>query len=432
MTKTWWGLAAFMAVMAATAGDDITPERFPDADCVLVDGFEDIAYNPDGTYSTVSENVVKVLTEKGRRDESEIELVYSERYGKAEVLCVSITGEDGKTREIDVAANTKIAVDNSSESENIYDPMRKKLVCAIPGVKVGDTIRYKTRRENFSSRVKDLFADIAVMEWESPILRQRVRMTSPAERPLKKIAIRNPLGNVKESVETLPDGRVVHEWIAENVNQVFPEPNMPTLYTQVQSVRTSTAEDWRESSRWYWELSLPHLEKTNEAISNKVWEIGRDMAAIYKWVAQEVRYMGLTMEAESPGYAPHDVDITFANRYGVCRDKTALLVAMLRIAGFNAYPVLIHAGEKMDPEVPMPYFNHAIAAVEKDEGGYILLDPTDESSRDLMPAYLSDKSFLVAKPEGETLLISPVPDARANSVTVKSEASMGKDGAMLV
>ena len=73
--------------------------------------------------------------------------------------------------------------------------------------------------------------------------------------------------------------------------------------------------------------------------------------------------MGLTLEDVSPGYAPHDVHITFDNRYGVCRDKAALLVAMLRIAGFEAYPVLIHVGPKKDEDVPLPYFNHAIAAV---------------------------------------------------------------------
>ena len=78
--------------------------------------------------------------------------------------------------------------------------------------------------------------------------------------------------------------------------------------------------------------------------------------------------MGLTMEDTSPGYAPHDVDITFDNRYGVCRDKAGLLVAMLRLAGFKAFPVLIHVGAKLDPEVPQPFFNHAIVAVEEEVG----------------------------------------------------------------
>ena len=425
-------IAVASDVVFASGTAAITAEKFPDADSVLVEGFEDIVYNPDGTYIAHDTNKIKILTEKGRREESVIELSYSARYGKSELLSVVVENASGETREIDISATAKVVSDNSSEAENIYDPMHKKLVCTVPGLKVGDVLIYKTRREVTASRIKNQWADVGILEWSCPILKQVIRVKSPAGLPLKKMAIRHPLGNVVSKVMPQPDGSVIREWIMENAKQVFPEPDMPPLYTQVQNLRLSTAEDWREISKWYWQVSLPHLEKTNASISNKVEEIGHDVAAIYKWVAQEIRYMGLTMEDDSPGYAPHDVDITFANRYGVCRDKAALLVAMLRIAGFKAYPVLIHVGAKMDDEVPMPYFNHAVVAVEKDEGGYYLLDPTDESSRDLMPAYLSNRSYLVAKPEGETLLVSPVPDARSNSVKVDGRATLDKDGVMLL
>ena len=55
--------------------------------------------------------------------------------------------------------------------------------------------------------------------------------------------------------------------------------------------------------------------------------------------------MGITTETEAPGYEPHDVSLTFSKRYGVCRDKAALLAVMLRAAGFDAFPVLIMAIE---------------------------------------------------------------------------------------
>lgn len=447
---------------------DVTSERFPDADVVLVDSFDDVVYNPDGTYVRTNNQTLKILTEKGRRDESEISMSYSARYGKMAILSVTVTSPDGTKREVDVSATTKETTDNSSASENIYDPMHRKVVCVVPGVKVGDLLSYTTRSEVFASRIKDQWADVEVMEWGCPMLNVVCRVKSPPERPLKTVALRNPLGNVSYAEEKLEDGSIVRTWTAKNSPQMFPEPDMPPQYTQVQNLRTSTAADWREISRWYWEISLPHLEKANANITNKVYEIVESvkvesqrsanssdlgpsdlqpaiLRAIYKWVAQEVRYMGLTMEDASPGYSPHDVDITFENRYGVCRDKAALLVAMLRIAGFEAYPVLIHAGAKMDPEVPMPYFNHAIAAVAtrpdiaelaeqgiRNEKKYILMDPTDESSRDLLPAYLSDRSYLVATPEGEPLLTSPIPQAESNAVRINSTGILGEDGSMIL
>ena len=74
---------------------------------------------------------------------------------------------------------------------------------------------------------------------------------------------------------------------------------------------------------------------------------------------------------------------------------------MLRAAGLKAYPVLINVGAKKDKEVPNPDFNHAIVSVELNKGEYLLMDPTDEHARDLLPAHDCDKSYLVCRPEGE-------------------------------
>ena len=448
----WLSIAVLAAMVFVARADGtyshVTIEKYPDADAVLVDSLEETRYKPDGTYVSEDYNTVKILTEKGRREESVISLSFNARYGTAKIVEVKVTSADGAVRDVDFAKTTKEATDNSSVSANIYDPMDRKIVCTVPGLKIGDVVYYRTRKEVKMSRVKDHYANIFVFEWTCPILKQTVRIIAPKDRPLKRMAVRNPLGNVKYSSKTLADGSVEHIWVAKDSPQAFAEPDTPPLYKVVQNLYVSTAEDWQTISRWYWDLCVPHLSKTTPAISNQVSKIVAScgekasnydkISAIYKWVAQEVRYMGLTMEETSPGYAPHDVNITFENRYGVCRDKAALLAAMLRIAGFEAYPVLIHAGAKMDNEVPLPYFNHAITGVrapgskEADKAGYILMDPTDESSRDIMPAYLGDRSYLVATPFGETLHLSSVPPAKANSLDVESEGTIEKDGSLLV
>ena len=124
--------------------------------------------------------------------------------------------------------------------------------------------------------------------------------------------------------------------------------------------------------------------------------------------------MGITTEEEAPGYEPHDVKITFENRYGVCRDKAALLAVMLRLVDVEAFPVIIMVGPKKDEEVPQPFFNHAVTAALGDDGKYILMDSTDENTRDIFPSYLQNMSYIVACPEGETLLTSPIIPAKNN------------------
>ena len=433
------GIVFALCSLSAIA-DDITAEKYPDADVVLVDERVETTYQADGTYVSTEEDWKKALTERGRRSLSSLSIGYSLRYGKGEILLVEIIDADGKVRAVDFASTLKEATDNSSTAANIYDPLDKVLSCSIPGIKVGETLHVKTRRTVTKSRVKDQWADMEIFESTMPIVRTSVRIDGPLSRPLKKIAVRNPLCNVVSSVVTNGE-RVVYSWTAENSPQMFPEPSMPPYWTQGQNLRVSTAANWQELSKWYWDVSVPHLEKTNAAMMNKVEEImgsvGANAApidkvrAMYKFVSQEIRYMGLTMEDTSPGYAPHDVDLTFDNRYGVCRDKAALLVAMFRIAGFESYPVLISvSAAKMDNEVPTPFFNHAIVAVKLD-GDYILMDPTDESSRDLCPAYLGDCSYLVAHPSGEGLRTAPVVPPSKNAVTVVGSGRLGKDGSLL-
>ena len=432
VAATALAVALCFAAYAAPFAESVTCEAYPDADSVVVDESERVSYNPDGTYETHMESWTKILTEKGRREESSVSLHYSKRYGEAEISYVGAISPDGKEREIDVSATTKESTDNGSMSANIYDPLDRKIVCTIPGLKIGDTVHVKTRRKALKARCENKWADLSVMEWSHPIVKSTFEVTALAALPLRKIAIRHPLGNVVTNLVRRTDGSTVYTFTATNSPQAFPEPDMPPLYTQIQCVRVSTAESWPEISKWYWNLCAPHISKTNAAMAEKVKELGGDLRKVFKFVSQEVRYMGLTMEDTSPGYAPHDVDITFDNRYGVCRDKAGLLVAMLRLAGHKAFPVLIHVGAKLDPDVPQPFFNHAIVAVEKPGGGYELMDPTNENAKDLFPAYLSNCSCIVCRPEGDALMTSPVPWPEHNSLDVTSKASLAKDGSLFL
>ena len=445
MTALMMLAAAFATAASVPFAAEVTAERFPDADTVVLEEYERVRYNPDGTSETFEECVSKILTEQGRRGESSQSLEYSKRYGEAEISYVAKVAADGSESPIDISKTIKEATDNGSMTSNIYDPLDRKITATVPGLKVGDVLKVRTRRKVLKPRCRGKFADISVMEWDRPILRSVYEVTAPRELPLRKIAIRHALGNVVTNFTEKSDGTLVYSFVATNSPQAFPEPDMPPLYTQVQGVRVSTASSWQELSSWYWELCAPHLAKTNAAMRAKVDALAAAnadrtqlMRALFRFVSQEVRYMGLTLEDASPGYSPHDVDITFDNRYGVCRDKAALLVAMLRMAGFRAFPVLIHVGAKQDPEVPQPFFNHAIVAIEAESGipptvsKYVLMDPTNENTKDVFPSYLCDKSFLVCRAEGENLMTSPVPPPELNQLSVATSARLSKDGSMFV
>ena len=422
-------------ILAASAA--VTAEAYPDADTVLLDSVTFDRYNPDGTSVTYDDTYTKVLTEKGRRDARTDSLHFNVVYATNEIVAAEVIKPDGKVIPVDLDRNSSVMTDNSSMGANIYDPNDKILRVSYPGLEIGDIVRLAFRRTEYKVRVPDMWSEYQVFENFAPILRYTYTVSAPNERPVRHFCLRSPVeGTVTNfSAKASEAGRTLHTWEIRDVPQAFPEPDMPPFYTVAQRLLLSTAEDWESLSKWYWGLCKPHLDATTQEMKDLVAAIRKDDAtatirALFTWVSQNVRYMGVTTETEAPGYEPHDVSMTFDNRYGVCRDKAALLATMLRLAEIDAYPVLIHAGEKRDPEVPMTFFNHAIVGVRNADGSYTLMDPTNENAHDLLPAYLDDKSYLVAHPDGEGLRVSPITPASANMLHARSSGTIDKDGAL--
>lgn len=95
-----------------------------------------------------------------------------------------------------------------------------------------------------------------------------------------------------------------------------------------------------------------------------------------RFVQDEIRYVGIEVgiarrKASNP-------NLTFQRRYGDCKDKTALLVALLRAAQLQADPVLVSSthGRVLDASAPSgSVFDHAIVRVNK-AGLHYFIDPT--------------------------------------------------------
>lgn len=412
-------------------GARATRQRYPDADDVVLLDRTFTDYQADGQHTTWSESAVKILTEKGRRNNRTPSTWFDAAYGSADFLSAEVLHADGSRTEIDISANSRTMIDPSQMQSNIYDPNNKIVQLSVPELAPGDILHYVTTRQLVKPRVPDSFSDYTIYEMTSPIVHATYTINAPEKRPLINIALKDKISSNMIFHSTTNNGTIRYTWDAHNIPRMFEEPGMPPLHTVVQRLLVSTIEDWRDLSRWYWNLCEPHLNAITPDMLKKVQELTagtenpqKKIENLFYFVSQEIRYMGITVEDEAPGYEPHDVSLTFNNRYGVCRDKAALLASMLRQAGFKAYPVIIHVGPKKDPEVPQPFFNHAIVAVEHENGSYQLMDPTNENTKDLLPRYLGDKSYLVAKPDGETLLTSPIIPANDNLLRISTDAAI--------
>ncbi|HPO89677.1 MAG TPA: DUF3857 domain-containing protein [Victivallales bacterium] len=409
-------------------------QKYPDADSILISDVQNIKYNKDGTGENTDDVYIMIVTEKGKDENRTINFHFNCYYQKIEILFAELIKSDSSTVNIDITSNSRISVNHNQMSSNIYDPNQKVMTLNIPGLEIGDIIHYRFKETIIKTRMPNTWSELIVLQYDQPIIDYKIEVISPPELPLAKIAIKNEVPGTVTYKKIKENELNIHRWEVKNVPQVFPEPDMPPLYTQVQRLLLGTISNWEEISQWYWQLCFPHLQKINSAMEDEVKKLCENkdgdlekIRAIFDFVSQKVRYMGITTENEAPGYEPHDVSITFDKRYGVCRDKAALLTAMLRIAGFDAFPVLIMAGPKKDADVPNPYFNHAITCVQMKKEEYLLMDATNETQKEFLPAYLSDKSFLVAKPEGEKLKVSPIIPVEKNMLLIRTNCEIRND-----
>jgi transglutaminase-like putative cysteine protease len=419
------------------AADQITLAKYPDSDEATVEEKLVEAYQPDGTAGEQDEAYVKVLTEKGKRDRRTLSLGFLLPYFTVKVVKLEVIKPDGQAVPVDVAANSTVTIDDSQMEENIYDPNSKVLQVNLPEVEIGDVVHYIVRTTVERSIIPGEFADENEFEGAGFIRHSVYEVYAPLDKPLKKIVLKSQVPGTGKYTTFPGDGgkTLVHRWEFTNVPRMFDEPSMPPYENVLQRVLVSTTPDWKVVSRWYWNLSQPHLAATSPEMEKKVADLTANAKtdldkahALFYYVSQKIRYMGLTPEQDRPGFEPHDVCMTFAKQYGVCRDKAALLVAMLRTAGLKAYPVLVNVGSKKDEEVPDAGFNHAIVGVEMKKGQYLLLDPTDEHARDFQPWYDGNQSFLVARPEGEVIHTSAYEPPEKNMMSIRTTGVLTAEG----
>ncbi|RTZ94452.1 MAG: hypothetical protein DSY91_00200 [Deltaproteobacteria bacterium] len=373
----------------------------------------ELQFNRDGSHVDVDEVFMTILDEDGKRSEKVQSFYLDKDYSKFRVEIMEIIKPNGKRIPVDLKSNSREETPTSDTEANIYDPNRKILKIFLPDLKIGDTIHYKVKRDTFKSTIPNHVYGMVLGQYIFPVKYYSFTIKGPADLKLYTLVKDKVKGTVTS--KTWAEGTTqARQWIFRDVPQLTPEPSMPSFMRVVMRLLYSTLPSWEAASRWYYQLTEPKLKPT-PAITAKVHELTKGLnnddakiKALFYFVAQKIRYMGITAEKNRPGFEPHEVGLTFSRRYGVCRDKAALLVSMLRVAGFRANMVLVNVGGKLDKEIPVPYFNHAVVVLRDESGGPLLyMDPTSETSKQFFPDYERDSSCLIADKKGEPLRLTP-------------------------
>lgn len=147
-----------------------------------------------------------------------------------------------------------------------------------------------------------------------------------------------------------------------------------------------------------------------------------------KLVQEQVRYLGLILQ--DGGYTPVHADETWRRRFGECKAKSVLLVALLRELGIKAEPALVNAygAEGLDRQLPrMGAFNHVIVRAEI--GGKVYwMDGTRTGDGAVDALDVPSHDFaLPIRPDGAQLvaLVQTLRDKPDTEVALDIDASGG-------
>ncbi|MDR7270898.1 hypothetical protein J2X20_003556 [Pelomonas saccharophila] len=249
---------------------------------------------------------------------------------------------------------------------------------ALQDVRVGDVVEtaYSVQGSNpvFGERRFGSFD----FDWGVPVAYRHARLLWPQERPLHwKLHNGARAASVSEA-----NGELDHRWRLREVPARIVDDNSPGWYDPYAWAEWGEFEDWAAVARWALPLyrlpagPLPAVDREVARIAAATTDPEQRLLAALRFVQREVRYLGIEMGANS--HAPHAPELVLQRRFGDCKDKTLLSLALLRGLGIPARPALVHTGlrQATAERLPTPWaFNHVL--VQADLGGQrIWLDPT--------------------------------------------------------
>jgi hypothetical protein len=224
-------------------------------------------------------------------------------------------------------------------------------------------------------------------------------------------------------------------WSAHDVPKVVYEPMMPYVESMIR-LFVCTQPDWQTWSKWYYNLCSTQYEVDSalgagiDALTAGATTEDAKVRVLYNFVNQRIRYVETSYSGKKAGYQPEKISLTYQKRYGVCRDKAALLAGMLRHIGVDAYITLTNGGSQTDRELPVDQFNHATVAVKRADGSFYYLDPTVEDSRQYYVGSEMNRGVLVATKDGDDLRYTPLIPADSNRLDVRIYDTLAADGSL--
>jgi transglutaminase-like putative cysteine protease/tetratricopeptide (TPR) repeat protein len=395
----------------------------------VLDDEEGYSFDASGRGLYAEYTVYKVLTQQGAEGWSSISVTWEPWHQERPAIRIRVITPDYVVHDFDLKTLTDAPAQD--EQSNLYSDrrvIRGPLPAIAPGSVVEQEIVVRENTPYFSAGTvgRYFFGRVSV-----PIRHSRFAIEAPSSLPLHYVMQLLP---DMQPQKTESDGgvRIVFERGAmdplESADSYLPA-DMPAY----PSVAFSTGTSWQLVAGAYAavvesKIKSGDVKAVVEKLTRGKQSQFEKVQAISGYIDKEIRYTGV--EFADAEIVPHSPTETLVRKYGDCKDKSTLLVAMLRAAGVPAYLALLNAGGRMNVPADLPgmgFFDHAIVYVPGSPDLWI--DATDEFARlSQLPTADQGRLALVVRSETTALIRTPEASSQDNLLAEYREVHLAEYG----
>ncbi|MHB9110139.1 MAG: DUF3857 domain-containing protein, partial [Armatimonadota bacterium] len=301
------------------------------------------------------------------------------------------------------------------------------LTVSFPSLAPGDVIDVTCRIEDYPGGAlnRHFWSECQFTIAGLPIELSRYILITPPDMPLAL----NTHGAVPEPAVTDVEGWRIRDWRVEKIPVEVSEYGAPGDRDVESWLDISTVPSWREISSWYRDLAGPRCQPDN-AVRAKAAELTKDagseeekIRALVDYVSQEIRYQSTPFRLSA--YIPTEGKQVMREGYGDCKDKAALLAALLAAVGIKADLALLNPrSDGLTPMLPSPRFTHVINRIHTANGPLWVDATAEHQPYGMLPFEDQGVWALIVDAETGELAQTPVASATALRSDFRYELSL--------
>ncbi|MET0372018.1 MAG: DUF3857 domain-containing protein [Sphingobium sp.] len=234
-----------------------------------------------------------------------------------------------------------------------------------PGLQVGDEIEYAVTVRAQDPTLGDHHFGFAMLPPGGTPGAYRMRISWPAERAVRWRATPD-MGEITPRAE---GGLMVLDYALRDPKSTVPTDGAPGRYNIRRLAEYSDYAGWEDISGRLWTLfDKAAVLKAGSPLGQEVARIAAassdpaaQAAAALKLAQEQLRYVYVGLNGGN--YQPASPDDSWSRRFGDCKAKTVLLLALLKGLGISAEAVMVNSagGDGLDERLPSPLlFDHVL------------------------------------------------------------------------